>query len=91
MPLFHSEMNVYLSDFCASIVLISPRNWFLSEKKDKVYFYPISNDRFCGEKSLQNTEKFPFFLAVSQRNRKFTFCLFLPEARNLDFFLYGDI
>ena len=36
-------------------------------------------------------EKFLLFLAVSPRNRQFTICLFLPEARNLFcFFLYVD-
>ena len=51
--------------------------------------YSSHDDRLHGEtqrKIAENfAEKFLLFLAVSPRNKQFTVCLFLPEARNLFF------
>ena len=62
---FSANGTVDLSGFCASIVLISPRNSCFY-RKDDVLFYPIT--KFHREKLLRNAKKNPFFSPFHEKD-----------------------
>ena len=91
---------VNLSEFRVSIVAILSRNVakfvFYWRKKITLNFiqYPSYMSvlrRYAVKNRSKNAEKCTLFLTVSPRNRPFTVCPFLPEARNMGFFFPGTL